>query len=75
MRKSLGKMSIDELRDMAVQLGADRKKLYGTSKQTLIMKIHALELESAAFTPELGKQIYKELEEIRRETPEGSATV
>lgn len=36
MKKSLSRMNTNELRDLAVELGADRKKLYGTSKQSLI---------------------------------------
>lgn len=43
MKKSLSKMSVFELRDVAVSLGADRKTLYGTSKQALIMTISKLE--------------------------------
>lgn len=45
MRKSLSKMNINELRDLAVELGADRKKLYGTSKQSLILTIDRLRKE------------------------------
>lgn len=41
--RNLSKMSINQLRDLAVALGADRKKLYGTSKQSLILKIWELE--------------------------------
>ena len=37
MKKSLSRMNTNELRDLAVELGADRKKLYGTSKQSLIL--------------------------------------
>lgn len=32
----LSKKNTNELREIAVQLGADRKRLYGTSKQALI---------------------------------------
>jgi hypothetical protein len=32
-------MNTNELRDIAVSLGADRKKLYGTSKQALMLTI------------------------------------
>lgn len=39
MKKSLSRMNTNELRDLAVELGADRKKLYGTSKQSLILRI------------------------------------
>lgn len=40
--KPLSKMSVDELRDLAVSLGADKKKLYGTSKQALKIIIDKL---------------------------------
>ena len=43
MKCSLSKMNTNELRDLAVSLGADRKKLYGTSKQALILIIGDLE--------------------------------
>jgi len=36
-------MNANELRDLAVGLGADRKKLYGTSRQSLIVIINSLE--------------------------------
>lgn len=48
MRKSLSKMNTNELRDLAVELGADRKKLYGTSKQSLILTIDRLRKEAAS---------------------------
>ena len=38
----LGKMTIQELRREAVRMGADEKKLYGTSKQALICIISGL---------------------------------
>lgn len=38
----LSKMNTNQLRDLAVSLGADRKKLYGTSKQALIIIIGQL---------------------------------
>lgn len=41
-QKSLSKMNTNELRDLAVSLGADKKKLYGTSKQSLIAIINKL---------------------------------
>ena len=41
-QKSLNKMNTNELRDLAVSLGADKKKLYGTSKQSLIAIINKL---------------------------------
>lgn len=36
-------MNINQLRDMAVYLGADRKKLYGTSRQSMLLIIDKLE--------------------------------
>ena len=47
MKKSLSRMNTNELRDLAVELGADRKKLYGTSKQSLILTIDRLRKEAA----------------------------
>jgi hypothetical protein len=38
----LSSMNTNQLRDMAVALGADKKRLYGTSKQAMIWKIEAL---------------------------------
>ena len=46
MKRNLSKMNANELRELAVSLGADRKTLYGTSKQVLIIKIHKLESEA-----------------------------
>lgn len=43
MKRSLSKMNTNQLRELAVSLGADRKKLYGTSKQSLILVIWELE--------------------------------
>lgn len=43
MNKSLSKMSVSQLREVAVELGADRKGLYGTSRQALIIIINRLE--------------------------------
>lgn len=40
--KPLSKMDVNELRDLAVSLGADKSKLYGTSKQALIVIIDKL---------------------------------
>lgn len=48
MKKSLSRMNTNELRDLAVELGADRKKLYGTSKQSLILTIDRLRKEAAS---------------------------
>ncbi|MDO4649357.1 MAG: hypothetical protein Q4B26_11975 [Eubacteriales bacterium] len=45
MKRNLSKMNTNQLRDLAVSLGADKKKLYGTSKQALIIIIHKLEKE------------------------------
>lgn len=42
-RKSLVKMNTNELRDYAVSIGAERNRLYGTSKQALIIIISDLE--------------------------------
>lgn len=42
MKKPISKMNTNELRDLAVQLGADRKRLYGTSRQALIIIISQL---------------------------------
>lgn len=38
----LSKMNINELRDYAVSLGAEKSKLYGTSRQALIVIIDKL---------------------------------
>ena len=43
MKRNLSKMNTNQLRDLAIILGADRKKLYGCSKQSIILTI--LELE------------------------------
>lgn len=43
MTQQLSKMNTNQLRDIAVALGADRKRLYVTSKTAMILKIHALE--------------------------------
>ena len=51
MKRSLSKMNTNELRDLAVSLGADRKKLYGTSKQALILIIGDLERGANAPPP------------------------
>lgn len=42
---ALSKLNTNQLRDLAVEMGADRKKLYGTSKQALILKIQKLSEE------------------------------
>ena len=46
MKQSLSKMKIDQLRELAASLGADKKRLYGTSKTALIVMIHQLESKS-----------------------------
>ena len=45
MKRNLNKMNTNQLRELAVSLGADRKKLYGTSKQSIIITISRLEKE------------------------------
>lgn len=45
MKKSLSRMNTNQLRELAVSLGADRKRLYGTSKQALIIIIGELKKE------------------------------
>ena len=46
MNASLSKMNTNQLREMAVSLGADRKKLYGTSKQALMLIVQRLQKEA-----------------------------
>ena len=46
MKVSLSKMNTNQLREMAVSLGADRKKLYGTSKQALMLTVQKLQKEA-----------------------------
>ena len=46
MTQRLSKMNTNQLREMAVRLGADRKTLYGTSKTAMILKIHKLQDEA-----------------------------
>ena len=36
------KMNTNQLREYAVSLGADRKRLYGTSRQTMLIIINQL---------------------------------
>ena len=44
MRKpSLKSMNTNQLREVAVSMGAERKRLYGTSKQAIILIIGDLE--------------------------------
>ena len=40
--KKISKMNTNELREFAVSLGADKKRLYGTSRQALIIIIDKL---------------------------------
>ena len=42
MKTALSKLNTNQLRDLAVEMGADRKTLYGTSKQALILKVQKL---------------------------------
>ena len=46
MKASLSKMNTNQLRELAVSLGADRKRLYGTSKQALILTVQKLQKEA-----------------------------
>ena len=46
MKRSLSKMNVVELRELAVSLGADRSKLFGTSKQALILAVQKLQNEA-----------------------------
>ena len=43
--KKISKMNVNELRELAVSLGADRKKLYGTSRQAMVIIIDKLKKE------------------------------
>ena len=43
--KPLSKLNVNELRALAVNLGADPKKLYGTSRQALLLVIRDLKTE------------------------------
>lgn len=45
MRTALHSLNTNQLRDLAVEMGADRKTLYGTSKQALILKVQKLSEE------------------------------
>ena len=42
----LSKMNTNQLRDLAVALGANRKELYGTSKTALIIIIDKLKIKT-----------------------------
>ena len=66
MKKSLSRMNTNELRGLAVELGADRKKLYGTSKQSLILRKEAASKENYIIVDEndnvmFGGQHYTEV--------------
>ena len=39
---ALRKMNTNQLRDLAVSMGANRKRLYGTSKDSLILRIQKM---------------------------------
>lgn len=43
MKRNLSKLNTNELREIAVAAGADRRRLYGTSKQALIVIINGIE--------------------------------
>lgn len=43
----LSKMNVNELREYAISLGAERNKLYGTSKDALILIITKLKKQRA----------------------------
>lgn len=45
MKSILSKLNTSQLREMAVSLGADRKVLYGTSKQALVLTVQKLQKE------------------------------
>jgi len=49
-KMSMSKMNINELRNLAVSLGADRKKLYGTSKTSMIIIIDNLKKKNGGKT-------------------------
>ena len=57
--KNLWKMKMDELRAVAVELGADRNKLYGTSKQAIIAIIHELKKNAETTTTTTTKATVK----------------
>lgn len=43
IRVDVRHLNADEIRDIAVELGADRRRLYGTSRQVLVLKLRELE--------------------------------
>lgn len=45
MKNQIGKMNANQLRELAVSLGADRSKLYGTSRMALVAIINQLKKE------------------------------
>lgn len=46
MTKPISKMNINELREVAVSIGADRKKLYGTSRTAMLIIIDRLKRQN-----------------------------
>lgn len=47
MTQPLSKMNTKQLREIAASLGADKKRLYGTSKQSLLITISLLKYDKA----------------------------
>ena len=45
MTQSLSKLNTNQLREIAASLGAEKKRLYGTSKMSLIITINRLRYE------------------------------
>lgn len=73
--KNLWKMKMDELRDVAVELGADRKTLYGTSKQAIIIIIHKLEKNTEATTTTKKPRAKKSTKATKKATTPTTVTV
>jgi L-cysteine desulfidase len=48
MKTSKSRMNTNQLREYAVSLGADRKRLYGTSRQAMLLIISDLEKQQKA---------------------------
>ncbi len=48
MKDFKSRMNTNQLREYAVSLGADRKRLYGTSRQSMLIIISDLEKQSKA---------------------------
>lgn len=74
----LSKMSVYDLRDLAEKLGADKKKLYGTSKQALIIIIDQLRANSArgdaGMSPKAKKIIDDYMKELDKQKANGVST-